>query len=554
MLKARCPKSIPESVLRNLTLILLLAAAPLTATTEFRQPLPSVFAIVDVSVVTEPGRQLNNATVVIRDGLIESVGVERVPPADAQVIRFERADDQPPLTIYPGLIESFLPVDFEIDEDAEIPAGRHSLIHPERTIDAEDWPADAIEQYRSAGFTTALLAPRGGLLAGQSTLANLGDGGLKANRLAGGLAQHASLHGRDVFGGYPQSLMGSIALLRQTLADARWQSSAQSAWQRNPSQPRPDWMEGLQALAPVRTGDQPLVVESQDALDSLRIFSLIDRDTNLVIVGSGREYQRLDRIAERGAPHILPLNFPDAPDVEEAEGNANGNRDVALEELRHWHQAPENPARLIDAGVQVLLTSHGQPSPGDVFAEIATAVERGLDAEQALAALTTGPAEWLGIADRAGRIAPGYMANLLLVEGDLLVESPAISEVWVDGRRYQKAALEPPEIDPAGTWDLNINAGSMGQIEGTLKVSGPPTGMQGSLTIMGAEAPLSEARVSGTQLQVKINAANFGASGTISINFDIDGERGRGTGSGPFGNFSLRGERTSNVPDEENRP
>ena len=539
--------------MRTATLICCLLIGPMALAAEFRQPLPQVHALIDVRVVTAPGEVLENATIVIRDGLIEAVGSDIAVPADAHVIEFERDEDQPPLSVYPGLIESYLAVEFSSDEDAEIPPGRHSLIHPDRTIDAAIWPTEAAEALRRAGFTTALLAPVGGLLAGQSTLVNLGDGGLSANRLSGSVAQHASLHGRDSAGGYPQSLMGSIALLRQTLSDAHWQAAAQSAWARNPAQVRPEWIEGLDALAPVRNGDQPLVVSSEDALDTLRIFDMIGSDTDLVIVGNGREYQRLDRIAARGAPHILPLDFPDAPDVEEAEGDANANRDVALEELRHWHHAPENPARLIEAGVPVLLTSHSQSSPADLFASIATAVERGLDAEQALAALTTGPAEWLGIEDRAGRIAPGYMANMLLVEGELLVESPTISEVWIDGRRFELAALEPPEVDPAGTWNLTLMLGGMGDVDAILELSGPPTGMQGSLSVMGTTAPLSEARVSGKQLQVKIDAANFGAAGTISINFDIDGDRGRGSGGGPFGEFTVRGQKAAGTPDEEMR-
>ena len=539
--------------MRTATLICCLLIGPMALAAEFRQPLPQVHALIDVRVVTAPGEVLENATIVIRDGLIEAVGSDIAVPADAHVIEFERDEDQPPLSVYPGLIESYLAVEFSSDEDAEIPAGRHSLIHPDRTIDAAIWPTEAAEALRRAGFTTALLAPVGGLLAGQSTLVNLGDGGLTANRLSGSVAQHASLHGRDSAGGYPQSLMGSIALLRQTLSDARWQAAAQSAWARNPAQARPEWIEGLDALAPVRNGDQPLVVTSEDALDTLRIFDMIGADTDLVIVGNGREYQRLGRIAARGAPHILPLDFPDAPDVEEAEGDANANRDVALEELRHWHHAPENPARLIEADVPVLLTSHSQSSPADLFAAIATAVERGLDAEQALAALTTGPAEWLGIEDRAGRIAPGYMANMLLVEGELLVESPTISEVWIDGRRFELAALEPPEVDPAGTWNLTLMLGGMGDVDAILELSGPPTGMQGSLSVMGTTAPLSEARVSGKQLQVKIDAANFGAAGTISINFDIDGDRGRGSGGGPFGEFTVRGQKAAGTPDEEMR-
>src|SRR5437588_10065446 len=59
----------------------------------------SVFALRDARVVTEPGKVLRKATVVIRDGLIEAVGAEVKPPADAIIIEAKG------LTVYPGFID-----------------------------------------------------------------------------------------------------------------------------------------------------------------------------------------------------------------------------------------------------------------------------------------------------------------------------------------------------------------------------------------------------------------------------------------------------------------
>jgi len=550
-----------------------LLIGPLNAA-ELRQPLPGVYAIVDVRVVTAPGEVLESATIVVRDGVIEAVGTDIQPPPDAALVTFERDagndDRQPPITVYAGLIDPYLPLapdeesesgDAQDDNrDAESVPGRHPLIRPDFELDAAAWPAGKAEAHRRAGFTTALMAPAAGLLRGSSVLANLGEGGMSDNLLRRSVAQHAHLQERSPDGNYPQSLMGSVALFRQTLLDAAWQQRARSAWQDNPAQARPQWLHGVDALAPVLAGDQPLVFESKDVLDTLRILELLDPDTELVLVGHGEEYKRLADL-DRKVPHILPLDFPTAPDVESGDDktgddgrdNSGNNRDVSLEELRHWKYAPENPARMIAAGFPVLFTAHGQSSPVELFANIARAVERGLDADAALAALTTGPAEWLGIADRAGRVAQGYMANLVIVEGELFAEKPTISEVWVDGHRFELAKLTPPEVDPAGTWDLTLGLEGMGDVDATLTLSGEPSNMEGMLVVMGNESPLSEARVSGTQLQIKIDAARFGGAGTVSINMDIEGERGRGNGSGPFGEFTVRGTRSSGPGDEETR-
>src|SRR5262245_52207703 len=61
---------------------------------------PRVFAIRDARIVTEPGKVLDKATVVIRDGLIEAVGAEVKTPADALVM------DGKGLTVYAGFLDA----------------------------------------------------------------------------------------------------------------------------------------------------------------------------------------------------------------------------------------------------------------------------------------------------------------------------------------------------------------------------------------------------------------------------------------------------------------
>ena len=511
---------------------------------DLRQPVPGAHALVDVRIVTEPGRLIESGSLLVRDGIIVAVGADIVIPPDARIHEFPREDGQEPVTVYAGLIEPYQLVDLERDEDTETPAGRHGLINPDRRLMAAEWPEERVTELRRAGFTTVLMAPSHGLLRGHGLIANTGEGGLSANRVGSPFGQFAGFDGRASGRDFPTSLMGAVALMRQTFADAAWQAEARAAWARNPAQTRPEWLEGLDDLAPALSGRTPLVFESQDLLDSLRILEFIPNgDVDLVLVGHGAEYQRLGALSDRRVRHILPLAFPEAPDVKD-----ENDRDTSLEVLRHWRAAPENPARLAAAGVPLLLTSHALSSPGQIFERIAKAIERGLDRDLALAALTTEPAAWLGLADRAGRIRPGAMANLLVVEGELFKENPSISQVWVDGHQYVLTALVPPAIDPAGTWDLVLGLGGMGDVEATLVLSGPVTAMRGSLTVMGNETQLNEVRVSGERVIASIDASRFGGSGTISIRLDIEGERARGSGSGPFGEFSVRGNRSA-TPD-----
>src|SRR5690349_18248375 len=94
----------------NLTVsILLLSAAAMSARAGadfpapgFRPLPPGTHALVGARVVVKPGQVLDKATVIIRDGLIQSVGANVTIPADARVW------DMQGLTIYAGFIDSYL--------------------------------------------------------------------------------------------------------------------------------------------------------------------------------------------------------------------------------------------------------------------------------------------------------------------------------------------------------------------------------------------------------------------------------------------------------------
>lgn len=520
-----------------------------------RQPVPGVHAFTGVTLVTAPGEVVEDGVLVVRDGIIEAVGTDVEVPPDARVHEFD--PDEGETRIYPGLIDAYVPVAFGDDDDEEedddgaddettLRPGQypHPLVQPDRRLRSANWPRERIEGLRRAGFTTAVFAPEDGLVRGHGALANLGDGRLADNLLEPAQSQHISLGARISGREFPNSLMGAVALLRQVFADARWQAEARAIWERNPAQPRPAFLEGLGALEAVFSGDRPVVFETSDMLDSLRAASLAaEFGLEPWLVGHGREYQRLEALTETGLGQILPLDFPDPPDVDDNE------RDISLPELRHWDRAPENPRRVMDADLPVVFTTHPHGDPKAIFENLARAIERGLALERALAALTTGPAAMLGIDDRAGRLAPGYMANFIITDGELLVESPALREVWVDGVRHVLRELEAPEVEPAGSWDISLVVEGMGDIDAVLELEGDAPALSGTFEIMGSSVPLSEARVSGSRLDVRIDGSRLGMPGSITFHMDIEGERGSGSGNSPQGDFDVRGRRTSG-PDE----
>ena len=499
--------------------------------------IPQVHALSGARIVVEPGQIIESGTIVVRDGIIEAVGPEVQAPADA------RTWDLEGLTVYAGLIEPYaVRPRPETQDDEAPPQGGHAnrLVRPENSVTSYAASEETARKLREAGFTTALVAPAEGIFRGSGALLNLGEGEAGDNLLRQGVAQFAAFERSS--SGYPRSLMGAIALFRQTLLDATWYAAAHRAYENRPGQPRPRFDTALAALGRVAAGDDLIVLETGDALDSIRAVGLVaELGLEAWLVGNGEEYKWLAPIAAAGLPHLLPVDFPDDPAVAD-----DDDLTVELADLRHWDEAPSNPQKLLEAGLTVALTSHGLSEPKKLHANLARAMAGGLTADQALAALTTTPARLLGIAGRAGTVSAGKMANLLVVEGELFTDETKVRELWIDGRRYEIKETKPPEIEPAGTWALTVETQDGQQIPVTLTLAGEATSLSGTIKAMGSgELALSTAEVSGSTIEIAFDSTGLGMPGTITLTLEIDGEEATGSGVSPSGPFTISGSRTA---------
>ena len=515
---------------------------------------PRVHALVGARIVVAPGKVIESGTVVLRDGVITAVGAKVEVPADARVW------DLKGKTVYPGLVEAYSvrawPQAKEADKKEEGGLANPQL-HPERDMTA--WAADdaAAKKLRDAGFGAALVAPKDGILRGSSVVVELGDGAEQQSLLRQGVAQHAQLKAagrRDAGGGaYPVSLMGAIALFRQTLLDAAWYGKAQAAYATNPAQERPPVEPALAALEKVAAGGDLVVFETEDVLDTLRVAKVV-RELKLkaMVVGNGEEYKRLDAVRQTGLVHILPVAFPKAPKLE-----GGGDATTDLEALRHWDAAPDNPRLLLGTGLTVAFSSYHLDDPKKLYDNLALAIKRGLKPEQALAALTTTPARLLGLSGRLGTIERGKIANLIVVEGELFVAKPKMREVWVDGNRYEIKESKPAEagagVEPAGTWDLSIKTAEGQEMTVALEIAGKAGKLTGSISAMGRKIPLTSAEISGNELDVEFDGASFGAAGTFSFSLELSGDSASGSGSSPRGNFTLDATRSEKPPGPPSR-
>jgi imidazolonepropionase-like amidohydrolase len=438
----------------------------------FRPRPPGSHALTHAVVHVRPGTVFTNATVVVRDGRIVAAGPEVAAPADA------RTWDCTGLTIYAGFIDPYVvgatngvassakepaeggarpeatggPRFFgvtgeEADPGSTGPGYGIPEITPEFRV-GRSWSQspEFTKGLRELGFTAANVVPEEGIVRGQSAVVALGDTSPNEAMLRSDAAQIVAFKTRSGGEGYPKSLMGIIAVLRQTGFDARHYALDWADFQKQPAgRNRPGYNESLEAFE--KAGhSQPVFMEPGSVLMVDRVARVADELglTNRVIVASGEEWRRPDLVKTVGASFIVPVDFPALPDFPDD----NAWDQVSLDELRAWDWAAENPASLKQAGKDLALTTHSLGDRKAFRKNLRAALDRGLDETDALAALTTVPAKQLGLSEALGTIEPGRNANLTIVAGSYFDPEAKVRAVWIDGRPYE-FPVEPEKPETA---------------------------------------------------------------------------------------------------------
>ena len=288
---------------------------------------------------------------------------------------------------------------------------------------------DSIEAERSAGITTALTAPRGGIWMGQSALINLAGDTPQQMIVRSPVAMHVGF--APLRSGYPGSLLGVFATLRQMLLDAQRYREAQRIYEQSPRglrRPAPD--RSLEALLPVLDGRMPVVMYADRQREIQRALDLADEfKLKVIIAGGADSWQLTDRLQKANVPVLLSLNLPKRTTAAIPEADPE-----PLRVLRERVAAPKTAGKLAAAKVRFAFQSGGLTTISELIANAAKTIEGGLTKDDALRAFTICAAEIFGVADRLGSIETGKIANLTVMRGDLFDRNSRVAHVFIDGR------------------------------------------------------------------------------------------------------------------------
>ena len=421
-----------------------LVAVPFIA---LRADAPHVYAIRGARLVTAAGAPMESGTIVIRQGLIESVSASATVPPDAAVI--EGAG----LTVYPGLIDlgntraaeqPTPPQPQNIRTTAELERWKRALIlKPQaRAADAVKVDDAELTKLASSGVTSVLALPWGDVISGQSALVNvvappddpqIGNI-VEARRglivVKSPVALHVSFPDRPRVGAnaYPESLMGVIAFVRQAFLDAQHYGVTKGT--DDPA---------LDAMQPAVEGRLPVAFEANRAREILRALKMAKELKLQPIVTGARE--AADVAADLKAQNvrvIYSLNYPVRP------RQLAPDADETFEALRGRAEAPKGPGALAKAGVAFAFASAGLADPKDFVKNAGKAVAAGLPEDAAVRALTINAATIAGAGNRLGSIEKGKAANLVVTDGSLFAEKTTIKRVFVEGRPVALEASAAP--------------------------------------------------------------------------------------------------------------
>lgn len=424
-----------------------------------------VYAFTNANVFVDYQTFIPNATLIVANGVVKEVGKNISIPKNAIVANLEGS------YIYPGFIElnsSFgLPTP-ENENFAESPIyepQKQGAFYVNDAINAEYeahknyiFDAEKAKSLKEFGFTSLLSHYKDGIARGSGVLVNLCSKKENETIVLDKASQHFSFSKGSSQQSYPSSLMGSIALLRQTFYDLKWYEKNKNAAHTNIA---------LQSMLDNKS--LPSVIEANDPFNIMRANKIAQEfGFNFIYIGNGEEYQNLDEISKVKTGIVVPVKFPKAFKI----NNIFDEELISYHQLKSWELAPFNLKMLYDKNVPFVISSNGVDNISEFNTNIALSIKAGLPYKEALKALTFTPAQLLKADKKIGSLQKGFFANFIISSDSLFKEKSEIYEVWVQGEKSVLKEIPNAKNDFRGVYALELYSKNVFVDSFTLSITG----------------------------------------------------------------------------------
>ena len=514
-------------------------------------PVTRTYALKNVTIVQAPGRKVEGGTIIIKDGLIQAVGKGIAIPPEAVVVK---ADS---MHVYAGFIDGLSRVGVikpkeenrERAKDPGNPTPERAGITPQNEVRTVWNPTDkSVEDMRALGFTLAQVVPYGTMLPGHGALMFLGGKSPDKAALVNNSVFYAEL--TPAQGVYPATVMGVMAKFRDLYRNAVLAKNYESTYASNRNGlERPTTDRILETFYPVIDQRLPVMFKAERMLEAQRVFTLKNElNFSLMIADLKEGWPIAEKVKASGAKVFLSLDLPEEPKKDDKK-----KEDVKSEEQEALNKrkaeaianATAQAATFAKAGIPFGFSTLSVKTK-DIQPNLRRMIKAGLTEDAALGALTTVPAQLLGLSDRLGTVDNGKIANLVIADKPYFDEKAKVRYVFVDGTLYQLEAKVEKKGDgktvAPGSWSYTVESPQGGSGKIVIKDEGGKLG--GTITSMNRETELQDVSLDGSTLTFSY-ALEFGGNRiTINVSAVIDGDTMEGTlTAGQRGSFPMKATR-----------
>lgn len=561
-------------------------------------PITNTYALKNVNIITRPGQMIKNGTVVVKNGLIHSAGQNVSIPGNAKILK---ADS---MYVYAAFIDGAShvgtpkPKEEErggrgsrrgSDVDPGNPGNVRAGITPDVDVQSKlDHKDKSITNLRKVGFGAVHSLPRGRMLPGSGAVILLqGDSNddivMKSNTSA-----YAQLRGAG--GVYPATVIAVISKFRDLYRQAEQAKAHIAKYKANPSGlERPAYDDATMALIPVVSKTKPVYFQASDPLTISRVLQLQrELGFKLVLTGVKKGWHHASTLKLQNIPLYLSMDLPKKEEnkkdkakkgedvMKKGKMGKGGGEKMAKKDgdkmMTIWDKEREDlmakkkksneayvgqAATMTNAGIQYGFSTEGTNAK-DIHTNLRRMIEAGLPEDAALKALTTYPAQQLGLAQMLGTVERGKVANLMVTKMPYFDEKSKIAFMIVDGEVFEFDVAEKKKKKKSDASGEEVSAASLAG-EWTFEIAIPGQSQTGTITIendggelsgfmvadqddSGEESTLDDLTLDGNELTFSIDIPEAGFAISFVLDMEVDSFSGSAN-AGPMGSFEVTGDK-----------